>query len=250
MSFSDDVLMAYADGELDQATRHAIEEAMQRDAGLAERVARFKLTHAGSSEAAQGRRRQPQHQAIVVQLAAVRARKEASQQAARRARHLWRWSWPVWTALLLTLALGMLAGRYGLMWLQTDAVSESVVSREGGLMAQGKLAAALEHQLMSNAVAAGGVRIGLTFVSVDGLYCRSFIADGNVQDLAGLACKNGGEWRLPLLVQYVRPASPGASRQAAVEMPQVVQDAIDQRSGAQPLDERGERDAMRKGWKR
>ncbi|MYN08151.1 zf-HC2 domain-containing protein, partial [Pseudoduganella aquatica] len=41
MSFSDDILMAYADGELDQATRRAVEAAALRDAVLAQRLARF-----------------------------------------------------------------------------------------------------------------------------------------------------------------------------------------------------------------
>ena len=41
-SFSDEILMAYADGELDEATRRAVEEAMRKDAALARRVAQHK----------------------------------------------------------------------------------------------------------------------------------------------------------------------------------------------------------------
>ena len=39
MSFSDETLIAYAVGELDDATRRAVEDAMRRDASLARRVA-------------------------------------------------------------------------------------------------------------------------------------------------------------------------------------------------------------------
>src|ERR1700733_3429832 len=40
MSFSDETLMAYADGELDAATRAQIEAALATDADLAQRIAR------------------------------------------------------------------------------------------------------------------------------------------------------------------------------------------------------------------
>ncbi len=40
MIFSDETVMAYADGELDEATRAAVESAMATDSALADRVAR------------------------------------------------------------------------------------------------------------------------------------------------------------------------------------------------------------------
>ena len=42
MSFSDETLMAYADGELDVATRRAVEQACSTDLALARRVAYYK----------------------------------------------------------------------------------------------------------------------------------------------------------------------------------------------------------------
>ncbi|MTW01741.1 hypothetical protein GM668_06515, partial [Duganella ginsengisoli] len=70
MGFSDDILMAYAGGSLDQATRAQIESAMERDAVLAQRVAAYQ---AQLRRQAQPRAAVPRRGATVVQLAAVRA---------------------------------------------------------------------------------------------------------------------------------------------------------------------------------
>jgi hypothetical protein len=52
------------------------------------------------------------HGANVVQLAAVRAQRLATQQAARKAarRH---WGWLEWSALALVMVLGLAAGKFG-----------------------------------------------------------------------------------------------------------------------------------------
>ena len=44
--FTDEVLMAYADGELDAKTRREVEDAIERDTALAERVDLFMKTRA------------------------------------------------------------------------------------------------------------------------------------------------------------------------------------------------------------
>ncbi|SFV10816.1 hypothetical protein [Pseudoduganella namucuonensis] len=240
MSFSDDILMAYADGELDQATRLALEAAMRRDAVLARRVAQY-----------QARRRMaaPRRAATVVQLADVRATRAATQQAARKARKL-RWSWMEWGALAGVLVLGLAAGRYLLGDWQADQQSPaSLAWRDGALVAQGRLALALDQAPGGTAgVYGGGVRIAASFVATDGGYCRSFTASGGAQDMAGLACRSGGVWKLPVWQQVARPA--GGARPAGVDVPAAVQAVVEQRSAGQLLDAAAEQDAMRRGWVR
>jgi hypothetical protein len=55
---------------------------------------------------------------------------------------------------------------------------------------------------------------------------------------AGLACRMGGGWKVPVLAQGVRaPAADGEYRQAGSEMPAAVLEAIDAApSAARPLD--------------
>jgi hypothetical protein len=242
MSFSDDILMAYADGELDQATRRAVEAAALRDAVLAQRLARF--------QTARQRLAAPRRGATVVQLAAVRATRAATQQAARKARKGWRWSWLEWGALAAVLALGVGLGKFGLAdWQPDPQAPPSVAWRDGALLAQGRLALALD-QAPSGAggVYGGTVRIVGSYVAVDGGYCRSFTANGGAgaQGLAGLACKGAGGWRLPVLVQY--PAA--ADKPARAELPAAVQAVVEQRSNGATLDAAAERDAMQNAWLR
>jgi len=243
MSFSDDILMAYADGELDVATRRAVEAAVLRDAALAQRLAHL--------QSARQRLAGPRRGANVVQLAAVRATRAATQQAARKARKGWRWSWLEWGALAAVLALGVVVGKFGLAGWQPDPQAPpSVAWRDGALVAQGRLALALD-QAPSGAggVYGGSVRIAASFVAADGAYCRSFTAQGGgqgTQELAGLGCKSGAGWKLAVLVQ--NPAA--GTRQARAELPAAVQAVVEQRGSGALLDAAAEQEAMQRAWLR
>ncbi|WUR14471.1 hypothetical protein E7V67_005030 [[Empedobacter] haloabium] len=267
MTFSDETLMAYADGELDAATRHAVEAACARDAALARRVEHYKIRRAnvfagfapGDDGAGRMRPARPERTATVVSLDAVRARREASQQAARKANRERGWSWKEWSALAAVLALGIVAGKFGLTYLQEDDIrADLVASHDGMLVAQGRLATALEQQSSGQAaLAAAGtpasvaapVRIGMSFVSTEGSYCRSFASSSGGQQIDGLACKAGQEWRIPVLVQNPRPA--GSERAARPDaMPSQVELSIEQRMSGEALDAKAEQAAMQKNWQR
>jgi hypothetical protein len=263
MGFSDDILMAYANGGLDQATRSNIETAMGRDAALAQRVATYQakaqaqaqsLGQSQSPAQAQARPQRmaaPRRGATVVQLAAVRATRAASQQAARKARKVQHWSWLEWSAVLMALALGAAAGKFLLTDWQPEAQAPaSVAWRDGALLAQGRLALALDQAPGgAGGVYGGTVRIAASFAAADGSYCRGFLASSGGQDMAGLACKNGGAWKLQVWMQTPKPAQPGAARSGA-ELPAAVQALVEQRSGGRLLDAAAEHDAMQKGWQR
>jgi hypothetical protein len=119
------------------------------------------------------------------------------------------------------------------------------VDAEGALTAQGKLDAALTRQLASAPPAASSVRIGVSFLSKDGQYCRSFTMGG----AAGLACRSGGEWKIPVLTESAA-AGEGPYRQAGSAMPAAVLDAVDARAAGASLDARAEQAAALKRWSR
>jgi len=256
MSFSDETLMAYADGELGEATRLEVEAAMRRDSSIARRVARLRAARDemfAEQGPSGGRSRQA---ANVVQLAAVRAQRVATQQAARKAARR-VWGWREWSALGLVMVLGLAAGKFGLAhwqpgWLGDPVVVPTeVVSRNGVLVAQGRLDEILSQQMGGAAPSEGNVRVGLSFLSREGGYCRSFTLVGGNQDLVGIACRASEEWRVPVLVQNARPqAAMGAYRMAGTEMPTAVLEAIDQRIVGGMLDTRAEVEALRRNWQR
>ncbi|MFM9436495.1 hypothetical protein ACFDR9_003579 [Janthinobacterium sp. CG_23.3] len=260
MTLSDDILMAFADGELDDASRQAVEAAMRRDPAVAQRVARYKALRAEVFAAFAPildetppprllRPLRPLRGAKVVQLDAVRATRTARHAAPEPVARVANWSWPEWAALAAALACGLLLGRFVLAEWPSDRLA-AAAGADGALVARGELAAALSQQLSGPATADGKVAIGLSFVSNQGVYCRSFVMDGGGRDLAGLACRSGAQWALPVLVQQAGQARQAGAGRGRAEAALAVQQAVEQRIDSAALDAKMERQALRQGWQR
>ncbi|MDL2357988.1 MAG: hypothetical protein QFF03_22280 [Pseudomonadota bacterium] len=249
MRFTDETLMAYADGELDEPTRSAVERAIRADPVLAAKVRRhaalrhdvFQAFAHTLDEPVPPRLMPVGHSAKVVQLDAVRAARKHVVEVPRR------WSWPEWGAIAATLVVGVLVGSMGLRSLQGETQLASSIGSHGVLTARGPLDAALTHQLASAPPASAGVRIGVSFVARDGQYCRSFA----MAAASGLACRSGGEWTIPVLAQGAA-ADAGAQtyRQAGSTMAPAVLEAIDARAQGASLDAKAEQAAAQRGWTR
>lgn len=242
MTYSDETLMAYADGELEPAERAAIEHAMQADPAIAEAVARHRALRQDIAAAFAGildepvpARLQPPPAAPVapvVSLDAARAARATAPAPARR-----RWSWPEWGALAAMLMVGVLVGK-----VVPQGGQPAIAGNGNQVVARGELASALDRQVGGRD--AGTVRVGVSFAARDGEYCRSFVMGAS----AGLACRAGGQWRIPVLAEAGAQAE-GAYRQAGTELPPAVLDAIDARIAGKPLDAAGEEAARARGWK-
>ena len=254
MRFTDETLMAFADGELDAGTRHAVELAMRVDSVLAAKVEQhillrqnvFRAFARTLDEPVPHRLRPAPTSPKVVHLDSVRmARKPVVVETPHR------WSWPEWGALAATLVVGVLAGTLGVFGVQGETTF-AVAGSNGALTARGKLDTALTRQLASAAPAAGaGVTIGVSFVAKDGQYCRTFA----IGDAAGLACRLDGQWHIPVLADGAGGAdgagsAAGAYRQAGSAMPPAVLDAMDARAIGPSLDATAEQAAARRGWSR
>lgn len=243
MSFSDEILMAYADGELDAPLRAQVEQAMRADPQVAAAVERHRALRADVFAAFAGILDEPvparlQPEASLPPASPVRV----DVLAAEGARPLpARWSWPQWGAMAASLVVGVLAGVLG--WQGTHAAADAVpFARQGGaLVAQGELASALSQRLAAEP-GAGEMQVGVSFRARDGRYCRSFVLGAE----AGLACRSGDQWRVPVLAEG--ESGQGAYRQAGSALPAAVLDAIDQRIAGPALDAQAERAARARGW--
>ena len=107
-----------------------------------------------------------------------------------------------------TLVLGVL-----LSWNFAPSGSALIGAEDGALVARGALANALDSQLASTQRADDAVQIGLTFTSREGSYCRSFLVPK--AGTAGLACREGGEWRIPVTAAAQLPAEGAAAGRIA-----------------------------------
>ena len=246
MKFSDDLLIAYINGELAEPARAAVERASGAEPVLAARVAQHRARHSrvigvsanGHDGSSQPQRHVPTGGAKVVHLDALRPGPGRAVPHPPQAR---TWNRNHWAAVAGALATGILAGALGWRSLGVDPGLVTLVDSEGALVARGKLLNALSEQLATPGPSDTGVRIGVTFIAKDGAYCRSFVVDTT----AGLACRSGGRWTIPVLAE----GQAGAAYLDGSVLPQAVLDAIEQRSGGATLDPVAERAAQQRGWK-
>ena len=246
MKITDEMLVAFADGELDAKDREAVMRAVAADPELGQKLAahqRLRETLTGHFAPIMEQAAPERLKALlvpggesqndnVVSLAAVRAiRKEKANGLAPRR---WLPAWGNVAAIAATLVLGIAVG-------QSMNEGSPVGVSGGGLMARGELAETLDTQLAS--VQDGGIetRIGLTFRGKDGAICRTFEGEA----LSGLACRAAGRWRF----EQILPGRGAASdyRQASAGDPRLAASVQRMIAGA-PFDANAERMARSKGW--
>ncbi len=243
MNYDDETLMAFADGELEEARHTEIAAAVEKDPELARRVQQFRaLRHeiAGAyaavldqpvpdrlRDAARAPGRPSSAKGNVVQFPSRGTKAPPSP-----------WRGREWFAMAASLVLGVL-----LSW-KFLAPGGDIVTREGALVAGGELASALDTQLASTQDPSSAVFIHVSFKAKDGGFCRSFIA--RESSSAGIACREGQQWRVESLsaVQIAQ----ADLRQAAASLPIPLINDIESRMAGEPLDVDGEAVARGRGW--
>ena len=198
VNYDDETLMAYADGELDEAQRAEIAAAIEQDPELARRVQR----HRALARRGRGRFRHGARSAASrTPGAAARA---APNPRGRRAAPRWcsfpartappaarQWGGRQWAAMAASLVLGVF-----ISWQLFAPPEPLMTASQGALVARGALASALDQQRASTQRESDPVQIGVTFRTQDGRYCRSFAL--RAAGTAGLACHVDGEWQIPV----------------------------------------------------
>lgn len=214
-------VIAYVDGELGAVERAAFEVQMAADPSLAAEVAAHRRLAAQV-----GRAYAPvldEEVPLRLQLAAA----AANDRGARR--------FAPWAAAAAALVVGVLAGR--MIETPVLAVGHQVPARL-------QVAQALDQRLAADP---GPIRIGLTFRDATGRYCRTFRSGPD--ELAGVACRQDGGWRLETAVAW-RPAAGPAYRTAASDTPPSVLAMTDAMMVGEAFDAAQERAARDAGWRR
>ncbi len=246
MTPSDETLMAYVDGELDEKARVEVEAAMLANPDIAARVARHQALRKRVHLAFERVVDEPVPDRLV---AAVRPATRQSNVIPLRRKQPRRWSWPEWTSMAASLGAGALLT---LLFVRYSEV-QPVASRDGQLFASGALAQALSAQLASQSAAGKArstVQIGVSFRDKGGDYCRTF-ALSDVSPIAGLACHSGDGWHLDVLARAANGADAAAQyRPAASSMPKAVLESVEDRIAGEPLDAQAEAAARDNGWTR
>ncbi|MEP7351293.1 MAG: anti-sigma factor [Sphingorhabdus sp.] len=238
MTFDRATIAAFVDGELDLLTAKRLEKALEIDAALAkavedERALRSKLaSHFAPviDEALPDRLTALLTASIAENVDDSLGRRRMERKAAMRRPALVQWG-----AMAASLALGLMIGGYAL-----NRDGGYVSDNKGQMVASGALSDALDTQLAATQSGDSKIRIGTSFASISGDYCRTFES----ATLDGIACNADGAWQLRQTVsgekaaQY-RQASAGALAEAAAAM-----------MAGDPLDAAQEKAVQDRGWKR
>jgi len=255
MTISDETLMAFADGELDDAARAAVEMAIRTDQQLEKRIAEHRALRQRIQAAYAAELSEPLPERLLS--AAKRgadvsgsnvvnlqdARDALVHDAARaRPRPLRTWWRPVGSiAASLLIGFGLGYAR----WHQSPPLTRNA---GGALVAGGQLAQVLSQQLAADGSAASAVQIGISFLAKSGEYCRTFVLSGVISP-AGLACHHGQEWQILTLAQSAATGNASAGyRTAASEMSPAILKAVEEQISGEPLDSTAEAAARSKHW--
>lgn len=145
--------------------------------------------------------------------------------------------WKQMTAMAATLALGIAAGN-----MMSSGATGPIAPEAGRLVAAASLENALYSQLAS-APARQGPRVGLTFRNASGNICRTFTE----QAASGLACMEGGDWRIRGLVQA--PEGQATEYRMASGMDPNLAAMVDSTIEGEPFDAAQEKQAADSGWR-
>ena len=192
-----EMLMAYADGELDPIGAKRVERAIASDSLLAEQIEQHRQLRATLKESFDpivkaplpGKLRSLVPSAPVVDIAAARAARSGPPLTRR-------WSaWATGGAIAASVLLGLMIGQ------RID--QGPVASRGGALVASGGLAQTLDTQLASSQPSNSPLRILVSFRDQSGSVCRGFSGEA----ISGIACRDDRGWVLRETRGGMRPGT-------------------------------------------
>jgi anti-sigma factor RsiW len=260
VTIPDDILMAFADGELDEATRQMVEAAERDDPDVRRRLATHRQLRARLQTAFAATLDEPVPERL---LAAVRkpaarvapivtvapvirlADRRRAAKTGAAARKFSISAWPALGSLAASILVGLGLG-YA-VWHGPDELLRT--SSDGSVVASGSLARTLSTELASERAPERVATIGLSFLAKSGAYCRTFSLSGGHAG-AGLACRDGERWRIDLLAPAANDGSAGPDYRTAGsnDSPQL-RSLIESEIQGEPLTQDGEEAARRAGWR-
>lgn len=254
--FDDETLMAFADGELDDATRQAVEQAMETDEEIVSRVALFAKTGALSKQALGPLGAEPVPESLLASVTAmIENQTPTGQQDEVREDNVvplsvprrtpWRESstrWAMPLAASVALVIGGLAGFY-------------IANTPGGSDVEGLRIAQFDQPGLINALqtvpsgsditlASTGDRLRMiaTFRDAEDGLCREFEVDQDDRStFVSVACRMTEVWEIQFAVAATSRSADGYAPASSLESLDAYLSAI---GAGEPLSEEEEKTAL------
>jgi hypothetical protein len=261
---TDEMLMAYADGELDPSTRAQVEIALNQDRRARERVKIFLATGTRLSHLFDLAMRQPVPARILACVPASTTSRSAP--AARRPALLRLLEetksiivGPRWAAALALSVAALLigGGLYGIAHRPGDEPHQFVTIGQDRIFARGPLERALEATpsgskvVLNSAPSDATLMAVLTFRNLRQEYCRQYEITTPDSGRAGLACRDtDGRWRLEIDVPVAELPAPSDRIVPAGKFNSAVEAAISKAMQGDALGPADEEAVIRNHWRR
>lgn len=237
MTYPDETLSAFLDGELPEQSMQAIRDALATDADLSDRLAQLALIDQRVKDHAATIDRIPLPAATLALLDQARA--EQNSATGNRVIPLSRWRRVPATLQRHAAAVAAISLLIGFVLAR--------LLPAGGDSDWAMTAAVLESKPSGETYEAGATRLQprLSFRNHHGEYCRYFQRLDQAASFEAIACRQDGKWILQAMLPVARgdaqsyqPASGGSG----------LDETIDQMMREQPIDPSRERMLIHQGW--
>ena len=250
MTLPRETLMAFVDGELSEAEARDVAAEVAQDPELLSYVEEQKAlrnTLGIAFAPILAEPVPPMLEQAVRETPVVRAKPFTGSAIWTRLRRMWeaqspamRLSWAPAGAMAAGITLGvLLAGSFN---------NGGMRDRNGELFAEGDLASALTDRLAADESGNEPSRVGVSFFSKDGFFCRSFTTAAARSRLSGIACREGNEWKIAAVASAEAQLS-GTFSTAGADMPASIRSTLNEMIAGEPLDASAERAAKNQGWR-
>jgi hypothetical protein len=261
VNITDELLMAYADDELDEQTRAEVADELAKQPALARKVEQHRALRAQVKAAFDPMLTEPIPERLKLSTEKTSpssltdiAQARATKAEMRKLRPMnWRsanwtsanWTLANWTSVAASIAIGILIG-----FAAFNRDRDAVIAQGNGLTATGELARALTEDFASRPNQKSPVRIGVSYQAKSGDVCRTF-AMTDKRQLAGLACHatdaSRDSWRIRMVVP-IDSVSGADYRMAASAIPSAVLDQVNREIQGEPFDADQEAQLAARGW--
>jgi hypothetical protein len=250
MSWSDESLSAFLDGELPAAEMEQLARDLEADAALAARLERLARANRTFLAAASGIDAVPlpdRTQALLASEGGAGGKKESAHVIPFPVRRI--------SAFVMehrAIAAGLLcaAAVYGLG--VATGPGQDVPAASGIILAGSPLHRALEGTPTGETVqVAGGVEIRpqLTFITRDDAYCRQYALQSGAGAVEGIACRGDDGWRLQVASFAPGRTAPSDYQSAASGRSAALEAFIETNIAGSPLNASEESAVFARGWR-